>query len=438
MSLFANNDTLKSSAVHIQRTVLAYALRSPAYADTLLAKADASCFSEDFTRNVFIALQELTKSGIACSPHLVQQSIQARNPGPHYYTVFDLIKEHDFLSHDFEDILGVMLETRTRGLVQKRAYEILANISDVSRDFSTSMIELRELSDTPVATAGVQTKTPEQIFEEYNSEDVHQGKILSGNPFWDDYYFARGGSRRGQVEFIIAHPKHGKTNFAAYRAVEYAKQGYHIAWFQLEDTALSTADLIRQNAGDDYAAIQDRFHITDRVTYVEDILDECRLLKNKGMLDVLVVDYIGNVEARGVKPNETRQLISTVSKKLTRATISMDCYGMFLSQLRRPDENTKGWNLFPRYQDMKESSQLEADAFVVTGVFRPSQEPSLVYNDQVKWFDHKDILPNLRPKTTIAVKCLANRRQPLDHKVIEMQHHVGGYLKLLTEKPIWP
>lgn len=431
-------ETLKASSVQIQRAVLAYALRSPLYADMLSAKADISCFSEDFSRKVFTAIDECVKGKITPSPHIVQQGIIARNPGPHYYTVFDLIKEVDFVAYDFEDILSLLIETRTRALVQKQALEIITQIGDVSRDFSQSMNTLREIAETPVGKVTGQTKTPKEILEEYSKEDGNVSQLLTGVPYWDEHYFKKGGSRRGQVEFILGHPKHGKTEYAIYRAVNYARQGSHIAWFQLEDTALSTTERIYSQCQDDFDAVEPFFHITDRVNYIEDILEECRMLKNKNMLDIVVIDYISNVRARGIKPGDTRIEVSTVSRKLTRAAIDLNCYMMNIAQLRRPDDSMKGWNVFPRYQDMRESSQLEGDAFVITGVFRPSQEPTLVVGEQVKWFDHKDHSPNFRPFNTVAVKCLAHRRQQLDHKVIEMQHLVTGLHLTHNEKPIWP
>jgi replicative DNA helicase len=429
-------DKLKSSAIQIQRTILAYALRSPLNADTLVSKADIGCFSEDFTRNVFQAIKDIVTSGGTPSPQMVHLSISAKAGAVQYYTVFDMLKEIDFVSYDFDDLLSVLMETRIRDLIQKKALDLIANVGDVSQDIQTTLASLRELAETPVGYSRGLTRTPREIWDSRKDEDPNAGRILSGDWLLDDYYFKNGGSRRGQIEFIMAHTGHGKTQFAGARASLYARQGYHVAWFQFEDIEDSVIDIAVNNAKnhehdirqfDQYFENHQQFwHITDSANMIEEIEEECRMLRNRNQLDVVVIDYIQLLDARGFRAGQDREKLSTISKKLTRLAKNFKCYVMVTSQLRRPDDSKTGWNIFPRIRDMKETSQYEQDAFVVTAIFRPAMEPSLVHGEQVKWYDHKDHLPNFRPLSTVAMKCLKNRRQPLDHKVIELFHNYKG------------
>ncbi len=418
----------------IQRAAISYALRSPVYAEQLTAKASVDCFTEDFARMVFTVMHEIISSGGVVSPHLVDDCVRRKTAGPVYYTVFDLIKETAFLSWDFDEIIASLLEARTRRAIIPQLLEQAQKLGDLSTDIQSVMSSIRELSEMPVGSVKRLTRTPTQILAEMSSDDQHALRLLTGIPLWDNYYFKKGGQRRGQVEFIMAHSGHGKTQFSGYRAAELSRAGNHIAWFQLEDIEESVIDIAKQNLGFDFEEKEGLWHITDQANYIEDIVEECRMLKRLGQLDVVVIDYIQLVDAHGYKPGMEREKMSFISKKLTRMAKDLRCYVMVTSQLRRPEDSKSGWSTFPRVRDMKETSQLEQDAFVITAVFRPNAEPSLVHdNDQVKWWDHSTVLPSYRPKDTIAVKCLKNRRQPLDHKVIELQHTFSG-IKLLDNQ----
>ena len=424
-------DKLRFSTLQVQRIALAQALRSPFSARLLAERAIDDYFTDAFTIACFKAISGFVKIGVNPTPSLVDTRMQAEASEPWYYTALDLAKEVDSASYDFADILSILEETALRNTASVELLKTLDKIADISVDINSTMQELRTISEKSSKRTGLSSKTPSQIFKEREGEDPNANRIFTGDAFWDNVYFEKGGSRRGQIEFVIAHPKHGKTILAANRAAMYLASGYHVAWFNLEDTVDSTIDNVSQNmTQQDWYTYADNLHLADGVTLIEDIVEEVRLLKAKNMVDVVVIDYIQLLSARGFKPSEERSQQSFISKKLTRTAKELGVYVIPLSQLRRPEGDKNGWSVFPTYRAMKETSQYEQDAFVITAVFRPAMEPSLVMDGKVKWWDHRAENPSMRPANAVAIKCIAHRKQRLDHKVVELRHTDHSGLKV--------
>ena len=91
-------------------------------------------------------------------------------------------------------------------------------------------------------------------------------KLLLGIPRLDEGIYRDCGLYRGQVEITIADSSHGKTTYAMFKAIQLLKQGYRVAWFQLEDSPRKTLERIEiVDSG-----LLLNFYITSRNREIED------------------------------------------------------------------------------------------------------------------------------------------------------------------------
>jgi len=102
-----------------------------------------------------------------------------------------------------------------------------------------------------------------------------------------------------------------------------------------------------------------------------------------------------------------------------------------VSQLRRRPET--GWRAKPRLADLKESSQLEQDAFVVTSVFYPDRAGLRIGDSQnVEWKADGAT----RPANTVLISLLKHRHGLPKSYEMEMNFSHEGTLQDPGVRPI--
>ena len=268
-------------------------------------------------------------------------------------------------------------------------------------------------------------QTASEIYREMvNTPDV--GRLHTGHPFYDNVYYSKGGSRRGQLEYVLAITGHGKTQYLAYMCAMYAKRGYNIEWFQFEDSKYSTVELFLPYGEE----VLSRVFITDECRTVQQV--ESVLRRRKQQHDIVVVDYIQAVNSAGTK--DVRERVSSVSEKLRSFAKDFNCYVIGASQVSR-DKLRSGYKAFPTLQDAKESSQIEQDAFVVTSVFRPVMVEELRNgNGTVKGIHGDEMIPD----SALYVRNLKNRKQKVNYTPRLLHHTEFGLSDVEIEVPVQP
>jgi replicative DNA helicase len=216
-------------------------------------------------------------------------------------------------------------------------------------------------------------------------------RIKMGVSKFDDIIHKDSGMYRGQIEITIADSGHGKTTYAMYKAIKVMQQGYKVAWYQLEDSPRKTLERL--------AAVDERllgsFYITSRIRDIEDIKRDIRALKRKYGIDYVVIDYIQNVSSKTAKFRNDE--VEYASRELTTLMDELQIVGHILSQVTIDQRQRRGWQLEPRYSDVRQSQQIKQDAHLMTSLFRPFVVESLQSNCGQKAIDwsgnqtlHKD------------------------------------------------
>ncbi|MEO7142403.1 MAG: replicative DNA helicase [Bryobacteraceae bacterium] len=203
-----------------------------------------------------------------------------------------------------------------------------------------------------------------------------------------------GGLHRGELIILAARPSMGKTALALNMAQHVAanpKMRKTVAVFSLEMSKESLLTrMICAGARVDqrkfrmgYLDAQERYRLQETAAdlaeaplYIDDtagvnLIDihaKLRRLKSERGLDLVIVDYLQLMSARGRHENRNQE-VSTLSRGLKLLAKELDAPMMVLSQLSRAPETRQGDHR-PQLSDLRESGSIEQDADLVCFIFR--------------------------------------------------------------------
>ena len=202
------------------------------------------------------------------------------------------------------------------------------------------------------------------------------------------------GWQKSDLIILAARPSMGKTafalNLARNAAVDFDKP---IAFFSLEMSSVQlvtrlistetmlTADKLRTGNLAEYEWQQLNSMVTPLVNakiFIDDtpqlsIFDlraKCRRLKQQHDIQMIFIDYLQLMTAKGEKNGTREQEISTISRSLKSLAKELDVPVLALSQLSRSVETRTG-SKKPILSDLRESGAIEQDADMVLFIYRP-------------------------------------------------------------------
>lgn len=202
------------------------------------------------------------------------------------------------------------------------------------------------------------------------------------------------GWQKSDLIILAARPSMGKTafalNLARNAAVDFDKP---IAFFSLEMSSVQlvtrlistetslTADKLRTGNLAEYEWQQLNSMVTPLVNakiFIDDtpqlsIFDlraKCRRLKQQHDIQMIFIDYLQLMTAKGDKNGTREQEISNISRSLKSLAKELDVPVLALSQLSRSVETRSG-SKKPILSDLRESGAIEQDADMVLFIYRP-------------------------------------------------------------------
>jgi replicative DNA helicase len=201
-----------------------------------------------------------------------------------------------------------------------------------------------------------------------------------------------GGYMGGDLVYVAARPGEGKTGYLITAFCAAMESHKYPALFSMEMGDLSIGQrLIAQKfnfdtyklrrgrlVGDEWEQLRqagewlnqfeadNRFHINEKpgvgVNYIHAV---CKRLKSRGLLDIVFVDYVQLMSAKG---ENRHQQISLISRGLKELALDLNVPVVSAAQLRRDAESKQ-----PKLSDLKESGSLEQDADIVIFIWRESE-----------------------------------------------------------------
>jgi replicative DNA helicase len=233
-----------------------------------------------------------------------------------------------------------------------------------------------------------------EVFDETLEElEERPGSTLIGVPTgFIDFDRKTHGLNRGNLIIIAGRPGMGKTSFALNVAQHVAiREKRSVAIFSLEmskqELALrilcSESDIpfsrlrsghLSQNQWS--KLLQVRRRTADAHFYIDDspnpslleVASKARRLKAEKGLDLLILDYLQLMQARGRYENRNLE-IAAISRGLKQLAKELDLPVIALSQLSRQPER-RGSDHRPQLADLRESGSIEQDADLVAFIYR--------------------------------------------------------------------
>ena len=223
------------------------------------------------------------------------------------------------------------------------------------------------------------------------------GKEEKGIPTFPPLDHLIGGLKRGEMIIFAARPGMGKTticlNIAETAATKYDAT---VAFFTLEMTPVQVASrMLFAKAKVDQTAAKKAKNITDEEfarlgdamkeisaanLYIDDtsmitvaeIRGKLKKLNREKGLDLVVIDYIGLMEASKISKDSNRQQqISDISRQLKSLAKELNVPVIVISQLNRASVKNEGKVKEPDLSHLRESGALEQDADIVIFIHRP-------------------------------------------------------------------
>jgi len=333
------------------------------------------------------------------------KKLQIKNEPIDILTLMEFGHDPEYLSHLTDTTSMVQGFKHTANLVKAySAKRQLSNACDtIKRQLSTLVSsdpqEIRALAmeQLDILVPDIAKKDPSMaaVVERTLTEmdrDLHNP---SEKMKWGlrDLDYNTGGLWDSELTLLAAAPGTGKTAMALQTALHSARKGKHVTFISLEmsETQICkrffcqltgvNSDTIRNSVllnQNDWALIAkagtelSKLNLTidsESVT-IQDIYEKCRRKREKGQLDLLVIDYLQLITSSG--KNESRlQEINTISRRLKLMSRDLNMPIIALSQLNREGQRTKK---APELYDLRESGSLEQDADNVIFLWNPDSE----------------------------------------------------------------
>lgn len=223
-----------------------------------------------------------------------------------------------------------------------------------------------------------------------------------------DYDKWTAGLHKQEMTIMAGRPASGKTSLGMQIGINVAKKGKHVLFITREMSEEQVATRTIAHKGkinshklrspelltNDDLITMDRiieliaelpFEINEHIDNVQEIRSYCRELKNKGKLDLLIVDYLQLLTTMKKVGNRTEE-VGDVSRQLKIMSKEFDIPVIVLAQLNRSVERE---NRRPKLSDLRECGNIEQDADNVVFIHTP---------------DNVDILAEIQPREIIIAK----------------------------------
>ena len=289
---------------------------------------------------------------------------------------------------------------------------IESEISGISSDNIKNKIE-SELEELSVTSNIESSDIKENVDEWYSNlmDPTPAGSMIFGMRKLDEHIILK----PKNLGIIAARPSLGKSAYALYLAVNFAKQNKRVFFASLE---MSWGEVLNRVAARfarvKYGNIESKSLSKEDTEKITEAVDDLKKLpieiydkgqmnvdhlynfakkkKKENDIDVVVVDYIQLLESGQNKKSENEN-VSYISRKLKLIAQELDVPVIALSQLSRASEQNVGGKKSvrePQLSDMRASGSLEQDANYV--IMLHTDDTENVFNKQkfIKAFIRKN------------------------------------------------
>lgn len=370
--------------IELEQSILACMLidRDCAMDSGLLSSVD---FVVPANREIFNSIKRLTQANKQIDYMTVYQDLNQEIPLSHLTTLSESMPT----VRNFQEYVKQL-----KDITLKRN---LYKLSEKMKDKDKTGKEIAEIAEKEIfdlreeAISGDFTQARDVILEAVDKiQKTYYGEIEPG--LMTEYKAIDGilrGLKKGDYILLAARPSMGKTALAMNIAENLAFKDKSIVFFSLEMTEeqlmqrmvmssslVSNKKLANKKMTDhDWdkiskatsAILGTKLFIDDDASRtVPEMQSMCRRLKRRNGLDLVIIDYLQNVQS-SVKGSR-REQIEQVSRDLKKMAKELDVPVIVISSLSRKNETREDKR--PILSDLRETGQIEFDADVVMFIHR--------------------------------------------------------------------
>lgn len=328
----------------------------------------------------------------------------------------DIVTLCDKLGEELKEVGGItyiteLIDTSVTAVNIKKHGEIIkekSNYREILRIFNTSLDKLRKGKESPEDVVycaqnsllnlnSAEIKECEDMGEIMQDfMDTLQGRCEKGGELqgikcgYKSLDKMLGGLQKEDLIILAARPSMGKTTMAVNMILNSVfKGGAKVAFFNLEmgktqimdrtiaaHTGIPIENIKNASLSDEqwvditkaastFAA--SKIKLYDKTFKLGSIKSECRKIKIKEGLDIVVIDHLQLIDSSEKNENRTQE-ISKITRKLKLMAKELDVTLILLSQLSRAPE-CRGDHR-PMLSDLRESGSIEQDADVIMFLYR--------------------------------------------------------------------
>jgi len=260
-------------------------------------------------------------------------------------------------------------------------------------------IEGKVSTNGVVSAAEAAEQAYKVVDERFRQDDKKQPGLATGLPLLD---YHTGGMFGGESWIVMSRPGHGKSATMSQMGLAVAKEGHGVLFFQKEMSLqnviermfahLAEIDHTDIKFGNLAGKINDLkrakktlselpmwfdTNITGDIYYAAGIIRKYK--RQFPQLAVVVIDYIQLLAERS--DDQTAEL-GRISRMLKLLAVDLDITMLIASQLNRKVEDREDKR--PILSDIRQSGNIEEDADVVLGLYRPDQYELLPDSEKVR------------------------------------------------------
>lgn len=441
---------IEPQAVELEEAILGAFLLEPESIELVISDLKPYCFYKAENKHIFQAILDLRaeKSKVdimlVCQKLFKNKLLESVGGSYHVASLTNRIASSENIEYHSRIIIQKYLERKVIALNQRTISKLYAPEFDVFEVIDELIFDLQNsISDVSNSKGFDTIKTLRQPFME-NLNAIKNRIIEPSIPVGLIEIDKYGGWFKSDLNYIGARPGMGKTAFvvktlrnccidlnkpAGMFSLE-MKSSQLLTRIASAECGINSEDLRKGNVTDfQINQLHGRLlQLEDAPLYIDDtsrdinvIITKARKMKREYNIEMLVIDYLGFITAKGFRDKNAE--LTHISRELKALAKELDIPLIVLVQLSRA--SAKESLRFPILTDLRDSGSIEQDADMVMFLFRPDY----YYVDN---YTHEGVTYDTKGKCFIIIA--KNRHGVIESKLVGFNGNYTEFYDLPESK----
>lgn len=393
-----------------ERTIVGVCLRRPQLIRQVRDSIRSGDFANNACRMIYDAILNVDARNEQPDVVVVDAELAKLHPGRDLTPQMIECATREARAANVTQYCDIVRDASARRAVKEIADRLITGANDADTELAHTIEEARAALAEAVHVRGGWVSTADVLIDTYEDVEARskgeRSPCISGIEPLDAL---TGGFMPGEMTLIGARPSVGKTALAISIAISTALKGKRVAFVSAEMVKTQVGVRLLSDAANingmrlrrpeymdegDWTALAEGMNAYSRIPiewlfatqHVEDIIAQTRRQHDRGLADMLIVDYIQLLDTRArFSAADDRLRVGYISKQLVSLAKELNIPVIALAQLRR---QYKDHATMPRLDSLKDSGSLEQDADSVILLHEPTwREDDDLREDERAIFD---------------------------------------------------